>query len=583
MTLHLDFSIGPVQGFVAQSRRTRDLWGSSYLLSFLSAHAMRGISAADGTIIRPSVQDDPLYRWVCAGHDGTSGPGDAPRIGSVPNHFVAELDADVDAAAVAQAGIAALDTAWRQVCGAVWQRYLETPSSRGVATAAIWERQIAGFWEVLWTAGDAAAGGGLLARRKHLRSHRMPEEPGDKCTLMPDFQELSGHVAAAGREERQQQQAFWNRLRRDVGDLDLRTDERLCAIALVKRLFPRVSRSAIGWELDVSRWPSTAGLAAVPWLRRVCLAAPPQAAAFATALRQAAPADALRVSPRALPALKDLQGPLLGIDANYLQAGSLQDQRLCPFHTSDTAAPDPDPRRQHLLQLLRQLQEARDGEAVPFGKAPVFYALLLADGDRLGQLVGSLGGETVGAALAAFTEAVPGLVAQHQGVTVYAGGDDVLALLPVPSALACASALADRYATCFQAQTTEARATLSAAVVFAHVRLPLGRVLREAHRLLDHVAKDQNGRDSLAAASTASGPPPGSAPLWAAPARPPANSCSSWWKPSPASSTSPASPPPSSIACATPSACSATGPSGVRASGATSRRISTCAPSFAPS
>lgn len=29
MKQHLHFSIGPVQGFVAQSRRTRDLWGSS--------------------------------------------------------------------------------------------------------------------------------------------------------------------------------------------------------------------------------------------------------------------------------------------------------------------------------------------------------------------------------------------------------------------------------------------------------------------------------------------------------------------------------------------------------------------------
>ena len=38
--MRLDISIGPVQGFVSQSRRTRDLWGSSYLLAFLSAHAM---------------------------------------------------------------------------------------------------------------------------------------------------------------------------------------------------------------------------------------------------------------------------------------------------------------------------------------------------------------------------------------------------------------------------------------------------------------------------------------------------------------------------------------------------------------
>lgn len=61
MTMRLDISIGPVQGFVAQSRRTRDLWGSSYLLSFLAAHAMHGAQQAGGRIIRPVVGKDPLY------------------------------------------------------------------------------------------------------------------------------------------------------------------------------------------------------------------------------------------------------------------------------------------------------------------------------------------------------------------------------------------------------------------------------------------------------------------------------------------------------------------------------------------
>ena len=37
----LYFTIGPVQTFVAQSRRTRDLWASSYLLSHLADVAMR--------------------------------------------------------------------------------------------------------------------------------------------------------------------------------------------------------------------------------------------------------------------------------------------------------------------------------------------------------------------------------------------------------------------------------------------------------------------------------------------------------------------------------------------------------------
>lgn len=85
MTLRLDVSIGPVQGFVAQSRRTRDLWGSSYLLSFLAGHAMLGARNEGGEIVRPRIEDDPLFRWV-----GGARGGAAPAIGSLPNHFVVE-------------------------------------------------------------------------------------------------------------------------------------------------------------------------------------------------------------------------------------------------------------------------------------------------------------------------------------------------------------------------------------------------------------------------------------------------------------------------------------------------------------
>ncbi|HHY62363.1 MAG TPA: hypothetical protein GYA11_05195, partial [Firmicutes bacterium] len=36
----LDFTIAPVQGFVGQARRTRDFWAGSYLISYLTAHAI---------------------------------------------------------------------------------------------------------------------------------------------------------------------------------------------------------------------------------------------------------------------------------------------------------------------------------------------------------------------------------------------------------------------------------------------------------------------------------------------------------------------------------------------------------------
>ena len=206
MTTRLDISIGPVQGFVSQSRRTRDLWGSSYLLSFLSAHAMRGARDAGGRIDPPTVSDDPLFQWVTG-----RGEGEAPPIGSAPNHFVVLVNGD--AALVARAAVGALDDAWKRVCRAVWDGFVAHAVSAGDGTERIWHRQVETFWDVTWAAGPSENGGGLLARRKHWRSHRPPDEPGDKCTVMHDFQELSGHVRAESRASREQQDEFWKRLR----------------------------------------------------------------------------------------------------------------------------------------------------------------------------------------------------------------------------------------------------------------------------------------------------------------------------------------------------------------------------------
>lgn len=105
----VDISIGPVQGFVAQSRRTRDLWGSSYLLSVLSAHAMRGAELAGGRIISPIVKNDPLYLWIS--QDKEHREGTTPEIGSLPNHFVIETDESAEA--VALAATRSLKDAWR--------------------------------------------------------------------------------------------------------------------------------------------------------------------------------------------------------------------------------------------------------------------------------------------------------------------------------------------------------------------------------------------------------------------------------------------------------------------------------------
>ncbi len=485
MTTRLDISIGPVQGFVSQSRRTHDLWGSSYLLSFLSAHAMRGARDAGGRIEQPVVDDDPLFQWVAGRREGG-----APRIGSVPNHFVVLVNED--AAHVARAAVGALDDAWRQVCRAVLERFVAKASSAGDGTERIWNRQVETFWEVTWTAGPRENGGGLLARRKRWRSHRPSDEPGDKCTVMHDLQELSGHVRAESRASRERQDEFWRCVRRQLGPLDVDDNERLCALALVKRLFPKVARRGLDWEVDTSHWPSTVYVGAVPWIRRVVAVVPERAREYAEAVRRNVLSGV--VAERRPPFAQlniEAAGDFAKLDANYFHREFLESARRCPL--ADDPANDA---RARLAKLLAGLCKTRE-DGRPVGTPPTFYALILADGDRLGRLVGELGGEAVSGALSTFTGRAPEIVREHDGVTVYAGGDDVMAMLPVPSALVCADSLAAAYRSAFGGR---AGATLSVAITYAHVRLPLRSVLLEAHRLLDDVAKDGNGRDSLAAA-----------------------------------------------------------------------------------
>ena len=356
MRTRLDISIGPVQGFVSQSRRTRDLWGSSYLLAFLSAHAMHGASRAGGEIVHPVVHEDRLYRWVSGDRDGLP-----PRIGTVPNHFVVKLRGE--ARIVAGAAIAALEKAWRRVCDAVWTEYVEHVSPAGNGTATIWRRQVCAFWEVSWTAGTFAENRNLLARRKRWRTHRPPAEPGDKCTVMHDLQEISGHVRA---HSRRQQDEFWCQVRQRPGKLDLRDNERLCAVALVKRLCPRVSHHAFGWRVDAAHWPSTVYVGAVPWMERVVQAVPDRARAYAAAVRQAASDD---VFPYQRPLFSgvnvDAAGDFRKLDGNFLHHEFVTNMRLCPLADESSGAT-----RDRLAKMLRSLYDTPGRDGTRWGRRP---------------------------------------------------------------------------------------------------------------------------------------------------------------------------------------------------------------------
>lgn len=71
-----------------------------------------------------------------------------------------------------------------------------------------------------------------------------------------------------------------------------------------------------------------------------------------------------------------------------------------------------------------------------------------------------------------------------------------MAMLPRPRALSCAFAISNKFEEAFRNENIDA--TISAGLVFASDRVPLRSVMREAHSILDNIAKEENGKGSIA-------------------------------------------------------------------------------------
>lgn len=508
----LQFSIGPVQAFVAQSRRTRDLWSSSFLLSHLAATAIEAVTKNSRSLVLPhasSLAED-------ARHD----------FGTIPNRFVADF-ADIHAGRqAAEAAHKAVADCWRDIASCIWERYVVSLKGLGCDTETIWNRQVYNFWEVSWVIGAPEESSALLAARKNWRTTPATVEPGDHCTMMGDRQELSGWVRSVSRDSREKQDAFWKTFRglKEIGQLELAEDERLCAIALIKRLFPNVAEEVIGCKLNHKNWPSTAYVAAIPWLVAVagCAKSKADAQAYAEIEVKSRAQNSLGERQSKIPKLVTLKdegrtGDFLSLDGNFFQRSAIDNPKVTPLETLRDGESD-DQARRTLKEQLAELSKTAGAKPSPF------YALLLMDGDSMGTLLShareknSAEGETdVSKALKYFAGQVPKIVGEHLGVTVYAGGDDVLAMVPLDGALKCAMQLSERYLTAFTDRLGNEianQATLSGAIVYAHYHTPLRDVLKTAHHLLDDVAKEATGRDSLAIAVFKSS---GITAQWAAP------------------------------------------------------------------
>jgi CRISPR-associated protein Cmr2 len=182
------------------------------------------------------------------------------------------------------------------------------------------------------------------------------------------------------------------------------------------------------------------------------------------------------------------------------------------------------------LQQFFNLVKAKLPEATP----NAYYAIICADGDYMGKLINTLADNSndsrqgqptdaltsnnhetdkglsrhqrLSRVLDEFSRSVKGIVEQHKGALIYAGGDDVLAFLPLHSVLQCARELADTFSKRFRDEFTKEfadklkeneRPSLSVGIAIVHHLTMLHEALnlgRDAEKL----AKGVKGKNALA-------------------------------------------------------------------------------------
>lgn len=461
--------LGPIQDFIAQARRTRDLWFGSHVLSEVSRAAARAMARCPGTtLIFPALDDGDAQ---LARRDTVRREHRDPPY-SVANKIVA-LVSSGDPGVVARRGRAAAQGHLVEIGLDVLdaQEALVDPAARSTAEEQLTTLlEVRAVWAPVEPAGYAAArerAEADLAARKTLHA-------------FAPWEQQRGHVFKSSLDgARESVLRPGPRTERAWQELRIGEREELDAVGLLKRAGGKDDKSG---KIDQFVPVPTVGMAA--WIERAHKAAPGHLERLRRACKQH---DFQRV-----------QALQPWLEALPYDAQVLLPERWQPYF-EDLEQPRDAAARERVARKARDF--GRD-EVAPLidevGGAPFPYvACLVADGDRMGQAIehqarrGHDAHRELSRALAEFATAAYEIVEQqHRGVLVYAGGDDVLGFVCLQDALACAHALQRRFTEIVgkHLATTE-RPTLSCGLGVGHVLESLGHLLhlgRKAERLAKH-------------------------------------------------------------------------------------------------
>lgn len=512
-------SLGPVQGFIATARKGSDLWFGSWLLSDLARTAAKAARRQGATLLVPTdlaIDDNSAgvpARLAFTARFGGPGARQDPqalaqkieeaihtRLHELLGHVFTTLPphAPVDRTA-AQAQLRDLpELAWVAVPMPTDAAY---PAAMRQADALLNARKnLRPFAQPTWA--SSAPKSSLDGARESVLDRALVDKPTHPRTGQPD----AGYL--------------WNTLR-------VKPREHLCGPGLLKRWAPRALTAA---ELaDGARTASTSHFAA--WnTRRAWVGAEGDTLQALREAFQTFREALLKLDPDAeLEQTGFTDDPVLGgHDAGLLFESRLGDALPAAQAARRRGLGGHDTLEAARAALRAFLRKAGALLGAPVPRPSAYYAVVCADGDRMGVTFAQLGLEAnqdLSNRLLDFAKRARAIVAEHHGQAVYIGGDDLLLILPTQEALACCDALRRDFVQCvgvparqrFVDAHGEAAAdtlygdahtpTLSVGISIAHHLEPFQDVLADA-RKAEHIAKQEGGRDAWAVSLRKRGGPP---------------------------------------------------------------------------
>lgn len=551
------FSVTPVQEFISKARKLRDYWTGSVLLSWLAFEGIRWIIENLGPdhILYPSLIDQPLVneylkqKWKI---DDFSAYNKAKGIASLPNKFLFLIPLN-QAESIGVDIAEHVNSKWLKLSSLV-ENQISSIIPEDTNLKELFERQNSNYWDFQWSAvklldkddknefsellakksyekqyetlkifnelikdkpyyensgrgmlysvSHALVQSALAAQKSQKKVTRLPE-PGEKCHLCGEFEVLhsTAHQEGDGTKEYKKNiKNFWDKLNESwPAEYDFNKNERLCSLCIIKRIAYKALQKEKNHILyssfkNVEHYPSTTQLAFYNKFKREGVTDKEE---------QYEIAQKAHDEPDEKSENRDRYFAILLMDGDHM--GKLVNGETLASTWESVMHPEIVERLER-PEFNEKYKTAWDNLFTNHPKRLLTPSIHAAISESLGDF--SIYG-------------VDRIIRANEGRLIYAGGDDVCAVLPVDTALKAAEEIQKYYNSFFRIiadQKNEAISngwnlesgkmsvclgegddiSISAGILICHHKESLSQMIAGAHHLLGYRAKTKTGRNACA-------------------------------------------------------------------------------------